>query len=90
MGIYSSDRVEVTYKERNIIAITNVATDFPEKTVGLYEEVQDKLKTIEGETVTLRPAERPESLGFIRNKMIGRHRDREDRQQSKNRYTHGE
>ena len=72
MGIYSSDRVEVTYKERNIIAITNVATDFPEKTVGLYEEVQDKLKTIEGETVTLRPAERPESLGFIRNKINGR------------------
>jgi AMP phosphorylase len=72
MGIYSSDRVEVTYKNRNIIAIANVATDFPEKTVGLYEEVQDKLKTIEGETVTLRPAERPESIGFIRDKINGR------------------
>lgn len=71
LGIHSSDRVEIKYKNKNIIAITNVATDFPKKTVGFYQEVQDKLKVQEGETVTIRPAERPESLGFIRNKLSG-------------------
>lgn len=72
LGIHSSDRVKVTYKKQNIIAIANVATDFPKKTVGFYEEVQDKLKTKKGNTVTVRPAERPESLGYIRDKLHGR------------------
>jgi AMP phosphorylase len=72
MGIHSSDRVEITYKQRNVIAIVNVASDFPKKTLGIYEEVQDKLKAQEGETVQVRPAERPESLGYIRDKLIGR------------------
>lgn len=72
LGIHSSDRVEVTYKQQNVIAIANVATDFPKKTLGIYEEVQEKLKAQEGEIVQVRPAERPESLGYIRDKLIGR------------------
>jgi len=72
MGIHSSDRVEVKYKKQNIIAIANVATDFPKKTLGIYEEVQNKLKAQDGEIVQVRPAERPESLGYIRNKLNGR------------------
>ncbi len=72
LGIHSSDRVKVTYKEQHIIAITNVATDFPKKTLGIYEEVNDKLKVQEGEMVQVRPAERPESLGYIRGKLMGR------------------
>jgi AMP phosphorylase len=72
LGIHSSDRVEITYKKQTIIAIANVATDFPKKTLGLYEEVQNKLKAQDGETVQVRPAERPESLGYIRNKIMGR------------------
>ena len=72
LGIHSSDRVEVTYKQQNVIAIANVATDFPKKTLGIYEEVQEKLKAQEGEIVQVRPAERPESLAYIRNKLMGR------------------
>ncbi|WGM89232.1 MAG: AMP phosphorylase [Candidatus Bathyarchaeota archaeon] len=72
MGIHSSDRVKITYKNKKTIAIANVATNFPEKTVGIYEEVQEKLKIKENETVTIKPAERPESLGFIRKKIMGR------------------
>ncbi len=72
MGIHSSDRVEITYKQQEVIAIANVATDFPKKTLGIYEEVQDKLKTQEGEMVQVQPAERPESLVYIRDKLIGR------------------
>ena len=71
LGIHSSDRVEITYKQQNIIAIANVATDFPKKTLGIYEEVQQKLKAKEGEMVQVRPAERPESLAYIRNKILG-------------------
>jgi len=66
------DRVEITCKNLTLIAIANVATDFPKKTLGIYEEVQDILKTQENETVNVRPAERPESLGHIRDKLMGR------------------
>jgi len=72
LGIHSSDRVEIKYKQQNIVAIANVATDFPKKTLGIYEEVQHKLKVQEGEMVQVRPAERPKSLGYIRNKLLGR------------------
>ena len=72
LGIHSSDRVEITYKEQDIIAIANVATDFPKKTLGIYEEVHDKLKVQADEMVQVRPAERPESLGYIRDKLMGR------------------
>jgi AMP phosphorylase len=72
LGIHSSDRVKITHKNQTIIAIANVATDFPKKTLGIYEEVQEKLKAQNGEIVQVQPAERPESLGYIRNKIIGR------------------
>lgn len=71
LGIHSSDRVKITYNQKTIIAIANVALDFPRKTLGIYEEVQNRLKIREGETVNVLPAERPESLGFIRNKLMG-------------------
>jgi AMP phosphorylase len=71
LGIHSSDRVEITHKKNKLIAIANVATEFPKKTVGIYDEVQDKLQAKEGETITIKPAERPESLVFIRNKLNG-------------------
>ncbi len=72
MGIHSSDRVMIEIQNKKIIAIANVATDFPKKTIGIYEEVQEKLKVVEGETVTVQAAERPESLGHIREKIMGR------------------
>ena len=72
LGIHSSDRVEVTHKDKRIIAIVNVAAEFPRKTLGIYEEVYDILQVQNGETVTVRPAERPESIGYIRDKISGR------------------
>ena len=72
LGIHSSDRVEIAYKKGNAIAIVNVAADFPKNTLGIYEEVRTKLKVQSGEEVEVRPAERPESLRYIRNKIFGR------------------
>ncbi len=71
LGIHSSDRVEIIHNQQHLIAIANVASDFPKKTLGIYEEVQDKLKVHPGETVDIRPAERPESLRYIRDKIMG-------------------
>ena len=71
LGIHSSDRVEVTYKNKHIIAIANVAEEFPRGTLGIYSEVYDKLQAENGETVTVRPAERPESITYIREKISG-------------------
>ena len=78
MGIHSSDRVKITYKNKYLIAIANVASNFPEKTVGIYEEVKEKLKITENETVTVQAAERPESLGHIREKLMGRKLSKEE------------
>ncbi|MBT8171939.1 AMP phosphorylase [Candidatus Bathyarchaeota archaeon] len=72
LGIHSSDRVQITYDKKKIIAIANVASNFPKNTIGIYEEVQDKLKTHEGQKVIINPAERPESIGYIRDKLNGR------------------
>jgi AMP phosphorylase len=71
LGIHSSDRVEIIYNEQHLIAIANVASDFPKKTLGIYGEVQDKLNVHAGETIDVRPAERPESLRYIRDKIMG-------------------
>lgn len=71
LGIHSSDRVEIIYNKKHLIAIANVASDFPKKTLGIYEEVQDRLKVNSGETVSVRPAERPDSLRYIRDKIMG-------------------
>ncbi len=71
LGIHSSDRVEITYKKEKAIAIVNVAADFPKNTLGIYEEVRTKLKVQSGEEVEVRPAERPESLRYIRDKILG-------------------
>ena len=71
LGIHSSDRVKITREKRHIIAIANVANDFPKKTLGIYEEVQEQLKVQTGEVVDVVPAERPESLGHIREKIFG-------------------
>ena len=78
MGIHSSDRVRITYKNKTVIAIANVASNFAEKTVGIYEEVQEKLQIAEEETVNVQAAERPESLGYIREKLNGRKLRREE------------
>jgi AMP phosphorylase len=72
MGIHSSDRVTIEFKNKKIIAIANVASDFPKKTIGIYEEVQEILKIVEGETIIVQAAERPESIGHIREKLMGR------------------
>jgi AMP phosphorylase len=72
MGVYSSDRVEILYNHKCVIAIVNVAEDFPKKMLGVYSEPLSELGAISGETVEVHPAEKPESLIYIREKILGR------------------
>jgi len=71
LGLHPSDRIIIKHKEKCAIAIVNVAATFPRKTLGIYDEVSSVLDIRSGETVEVQPAERPESLGYIRDKILG-------------------
>jgi AMP phosphorylase len=72
LGVHSSDRIEIIYKNEQLIAIVNIASNFPPNQVGLYEEISKKLGVRTGETVEVHPAERPEGLSYVRAKIRGK------------------
>jgi AMP phosphorylase len=69
LGVHSSDRVEVTNKNRQVIAIVNIASNFPKGSLGIYEEISKKLQIEAGESVEVRLAELPESLRYVQAKI---------------------
>jgi AMP phosphorylase len=71
LGVHSSDRICITYCERQIIAITNLATHFPKNRIGLYEEISETLGLKTDETVDVELAQLPESLSHVRAKIRG-------------------
>jgi len=71
LGVHSSDRICITYCEQQLIAIANVATNFPKNHIGLYEEISDVFRLKTGETVNVHLAELPESLRHVRAKLHG-------------------
>ncbi len=71
LGAHSSDRVKITCKNESLIAILNVASDFPSNYVGLYEEISATLHVGAGESVEVEPAEPPEALSHIQAKIRG-------------------
>ena len=71
LGVHSSDRVKITYKNEDLIAIVNIASNFPRNYVGLYEEISRKLGIETGETLEVRHAERPEALSYVQAKIRG-------------------
>ena len=71
MGIISDDRVMISTKEREIMGILNTAEDFPEGVLGVYRAIQSTLELEEGAPVEVVLADRPESLTFIREKIMG-------------------
>jgi len=77
LGVHSSDRVKITYKNEHLIAIVNIAGNFSRNHVGLYEEISSKLGIKTGEPVEMEPAEIPEALGYVQAKIGGK-RLRED------------
>jgi len=77
LGVHSSDRVCVTYKDKKKIAIVNLSREFPHDHVGFFEELSRALSLKDGDNVQIQPAKRPEGLSYVRAKIRG-HRLRED------------
>jgi AMP phosphorylase len=71
LGVHSSDRVRLTYKGKEVIALANVATNFPPDRIWLYAEVSQALGVSGGETVEVQLAPIPESLNNVRAKLRG-------------------
>ena len=71
LGIHSSDRIKITYQNKELIAIANIAELFPKNRIGLYRETVTALGVKEGETVNVQLAPLPESLFNIRAKLRG-------------------
>jgi AMP phosphorylase len=72
LGVHSSDRVKITYKKEHLIAIVNIASNFPRNCVGLYEEISRKLGIKTEEAVEVKLAEIPKALSYVRAKIGGR------------------
>ncbi|UCE43841.1 MAG: thymidine phosphorylase, partial [Candidatus Bathyarchaeota archaeon] len=77
-GVHSSDRIRLTYKNKQLIAIVNIASNFPHDYVGIYQEISEKLGLQDGEAVEVLPAERPEALDHIQAKIHGERLREED------------
>jgi AMP phosphorylase len=72
LGVHSSDRVKITYKQERLNAIVNIANNFPRNYIGLYEEISRKLGIKTGESVEVQLAETPESLSYVQAKIGGK------------------
>ena len=71
LGVHSSDRVRLTYKDKQIIAIADLAADFPADRVWFYAEIAQALGIDGDEAVDVQLAPMPESLGNVRAKLRG-------------------
>jgi AMP phosphorylase len=71
LGVHSSDRINITYGGQQMIAIANIAENFPLNRIGLYEETALALGVKEDEPVNIQLAPLPESLFNVRAKLRG-------------------
>jgi len=71
LGIHPLDRVEIRRGSLRSIAIVNVAVSLPRGTLNIYDEVSRQLKVKTGDTVEVNRAPEPESLSFLRSKVLG-------------------
>jgi len=72
LGVISNDRLMLhTDNSDDVVAILNTAEEFPLGSLGVYKEIGEHLEVSDGTPVQVQPAERPESLNFIRSKIMG-------------------
>src|SRR5208283_5262650 len=71
LDVHSSDRIRITCGNQEMIAIANIAENFPQNRIGLYEETAQALVVKEDETVNVQLAPLPESLFNVRAKLHG-------------------
>jgi AMP phosphorylase len=71
IGVHSSDRIRITSGNQQTIAIANLAANFPQDRIGLYDEISTTLKIREDEKLDIQLAQLPESLTYVRAKLRG-------------------
>ena len=71
LGVHSSDRIGLKYCDKELIAIANVATDFPPDRIWFYLEIASALGIKDGDEVEVKLASMPESLNYVRAKLRG-------------------
>ena len=71
MGVHSSDRIKIAVGDREMIAIANIAENFPDNRIGVFEETEAALSVKGDEVAQVHLAPLPESLFNIRAKLHG-------------------
>jgi AMP phosphorylase len=71
LGVISSERIEVEFHGRKFISIVNISSESPSGEIGIFRKVTTKLGVSNGDTVKVMRVDAPESLGFIREKIMG-------------------
>ncbi|MBU5575252.1 MAG: AMP phosphorylase [Candidatus Aenigmarchaeota archaeon] len=72
LGVHALERVLVSAKEKSIIAIVDISSQFclPGE-IGISEEIKTALNVKLGDTLNVKIAPAPESVEFIRQKISG-------------------
>jgi AMP phosphorylase len=71
LGVISSDRIFVRYKDEHAICILNIRSEGGRGIIGVYREVSKRLNIEDGATLNVEPARRPESIDYVREKING-------------------
>jgi AMP phosphorylase len=71
LGVHSSDRIRITSGNQQTIAIANLAANFPQNRIGLYDEISTSLNIKDDARIDIQLAQLPESLTHIRAKLRG-------------------
>lgn len=71
-GLFVGDRVELKYKKKSCVAVTDFTKDYvKENHIGLFKDVSELLGVKGKEQVNVSPTGRIKSVDFIRKKMLG-------------------
>jgi AMP phosphorylase len=72
LGIHPKDRINLSARGANVVAIANTTRNFVGKgEIGIMDEVRRATGVKDGESILVSLAAKPESIGFIRKKMRG-------------------
>jgi AMP phosphorylase len=71
LGVHSHDRVKLVYGGKEVIALANLASDFPPNRIWFYAEIAQALGVTGDEIVEVQLAPMPESLVNVRAKLRG-------------------
>lgn len=76
MDLHHMDRIIIRKNSKKTVAILDIAESrkaVPHGYIGLFEEVIDALGAKNGDEIVIEPAEKPESVVYIRKKLDGQH-----------------